>query len=107
MTERSPDFDIVREQASFETVLARYGIEAKGRGAERMIRCPFHDDRTPSCSANLDRKVFHCFACGAGGSILDFVARMESVSLVEAASLIASWSDLCDLTSNPTQTKRE
>ncbi|MEK9797001.1 MAG: CHC2 zinc finger domain-containing protein [Alphaproteobacteria bacterium] len=107
MTERSIDFDAVREQTRFETVLARYGLEAKGKGAERMILCPFHDDRTPSCSVNLGRKVFHCFACGAGGSILDFVARMESVSLIEAARLIASWSDLCDLTLNPTHTKRE
>lgn len=103
----SPDFDAVRAQASFETVLARYGLEARGSGVESMIHCPFHDDRTPSCSVNLDRKVFHCFACGAGGSILDFVARMESVPLVEAARLIAAWSDLCDLTANPPHKKRE
>ncbi len=107
MTERFLDFDAVRDQAHFETVLQRYGLEAKGQGAERMIRCPFHDDRTPSCSVNLDRRVFHCFACGAGGSILDFVARMESAPLVEAAYLVASWSNVDAQPSNPVGRKRK
>ena len=34
---------------------------------------------------NLARNVFHCFACGAGGTVLDFVAAMEGCSLYEAA----------------------
>ena len=59
-----------------------------------MIRCPFHDDRSPSCSINLDRKVFHCFACGEKGTIIDFVARMESCSTADAARLLAGWCNL-------------
>ena len=35
--------------------------------------------------ANLSRNVFHCFSCGAGGSVLDFVAAIEGGSLREAA----------------------
>lgn len=91
MTTTHPDFGAVRDQARFETVLANYGLKARGQGAERMILCPFHDDRSPSCSINLDRKVFHCFACGAGGSILDFLARMESCSIADAARLLTGW----------------
>jgi len=85
------DFGAIRDQARFETVLAFYGLETRGHGAERMIRCLFHDDSSPSCSVNLDKKVFHCFACGAKGTILDFVARMESVSIADAARLLAGW----------------
>ncbi|MDX1486509.1 MAG: CHC2 zinc finger domain-containing protein [Alphaproteobacteria bacterium] len=91
MSEKEPDFAKVRDLARFEEILGRYGLEARGRGAERMIRCPFHADKSPSCSVNLDKKVFHCFACGAAGSILDFVARMESCSLGGAARLIDEW----------------
>ena len=94
MTTMHPDFGAIRYQTRFETVLAHYGLEARGQGVERMIRCPFHDDRSPSCSINLDRKVFHCFACGEKGTILDFVATMESRSIADAARLLVGWCNL-------------
>jgi DNA primase len=84
MSRASIDYAAVRDQACFEMLLSRYGLEPHGQGTDRMIRCPFHDDRSPSCSINLEKKVFHCFACGETGTILDFVARMESCSLPEA-----------------------
>lgn len=88
------DFASIKEQARFETVLAKYGLETKGHEAEQMTLCPFHDDRSPSCSFNLDKKVFHCFACGEKGTILDFVAQMESCSITEAARLLAEWCNI-------------
>lgn len=91
MTGTSIDFDGIRAAARFEPVLVHYGLEVGGRGAERMIRCPFHDDRSPSCAVNLEKKVFHCFACGENGTILDFVANMESCPIIEAAELLADW----------------
>jgi hypothetical protein len=36
----------------------------------RLICCPAHEERTPSCSLNGTR--WHCFGCGEGGSIYDF-----------------------------------
>ena len=83
------DFAAIKEQVRFEAVLAQYRIEVRGQGAERMIRCPFHDDGTPSCAVNLDRRLFHCFACGEKGTVLDFVAGMERCSIAEAARLLA------------------
>jgi DNA primase len=82
------DYGVIRERACFESILSRYGLKPNGFGEERMIRCPFHDDRTPSCSINLEKKLFHCFACGEAGTILDFVARMERCSIAEAARLL-------------------
>jgi DNA primase len=82
------DFARVRMEASFEQILDRYGVRALGRGAKRMALCPFHAERTPSCSIHLGRNVFHCFGCGAKGSVLDFIAQIESVSISEAAARI-------------------
>ena len=89
MNRKSPDYSVIRDQVRFETILGSYGLEMRGQGAERMIRCPFHDDGSPSCSVNLDKRVFHCFACNEAGTILDFVAGMESCSIAEAARLLA------------------
>ena len=91
MTDKPIDYGAIREQARFETVLAIYGLETRGHGAERMTWCPFHDDKSPSCSINLEKKVFHCFACGEKGTILDFVAKMEQCSIRESARLVAEW----------------
>lgn len=49
-------------------------------------RCPIHRGQgREAFHANLKRGVFHCFACGAGGTVLDFVAAMEGCSIREAA----------------------
>ena len=40
----------------------------KQRNGDIMIRCPFHDDRTPSCSVSLRRKCYQCFGCGKTGT---------------------------------------
>ena len=75
------DLAQVKAEASFEQILERFGVKTVGRGKQRKALCPFHPDSQPSCSIHLERKVFHCFGCGAKGSVLDFVARIENVSI--------------------------
>jgi DNA primase len=84
----------VKEKASFEIILRHYSLRVIGSGKQRMALCPFHADTTPSCSINLERNVFHCFGCNAKGSVLDFVARMENVSIREAAARVK---EICGL----------
>ena len=91
MTGKPIDFRAIKDQARFETVLAIYGLETRGHGTERMTWCPFHDDGSPSCSINLEKKVFQCFGCGEKGTILDFVAKMEQFGILESARLVAEW----------------
>jgi DNA primase len=88
MTARRLYLARVKEEASFEQILDRYNVKSRGAGAKRMALCPFHPDRRPSCSIHLERKVFYCFGCGAKGSVLDFVARIENVSIHEAAERV-------------------
>jgi DNA primase len=88
MTARRLYLARVKEEASFEQILDRYGVKTCGTGAKRMALCPFHPDMKPSCSIHLERKVFYCFGCDARGSVLDFVARIENVSIHEAAERI-------------------
>ena len=83
------DFALVREQSDFVIILARYEIAHARQRDQVSMLCPFHDDRQPSLSVSLERKVFHCFACQAKGDILDFVAMMEKVPIPEAARIVA------------------
>jgi len=83
------DFALIREQSDFATILARYDIAPACLQGQGSVLCPFHDDRRPSLSVNLERKVFYCFACQAKGDILEFVALIEKVSLPDAARIVA------------------
>lgn len=91
---RSLDFTEVKAGARFEQVLDYYGIEAQGRGPQRMALCPFHADSQPSCSINLEWKIFRCFGCDAHGSILDFVAFLDHITVQEASVRVA---EICGL----------
>ena len=79
MTSKWVDFKTVREKLDFVEVLSHYGLEQKGHGKQVKIICPFHNDHKPSCGVNLEKQVYNCFACGAGGNALDFVAYMEGL----------------------------
>jgi hypothetical protein len=64
-----------------------YGIAVDSSGG---ARCPFHDDGEPSLSVQQRNGVglFNCHACGAKGSIIDFVMMKEGLALPEAARRI-------------------
>jgi DNA primase len=81
-------FADIKKQVPLEEVLRAYGVDWLRRSGPQQYRgrCPIHQGQgTEAFHANLGRNVFHCFACGAGGNVLDFVAKMEGCSVREAA----------------------
>ena len=72
----------MKEQISMEDVLDKYGFEIK-RG--RFINCPFHSgDQTASLKVYPGGRGWHCFGCGAGGSVIDFVMRLFDLQFGQA-----------------------
>ncbi|MDR3146103.1 MAG: DNA primase [Treponema sp.] len=51
--------------------------------------CPFHNEKTPSFTVNPDRKLYYCFGCHKGGTIIDFVMEMDKLSFAEAVEALA------------------
>jgi len=62
--------------------LKRSGVNYKGL-------CPFHNEKTPSFSVNQAKQVFHCFGCGAGGTVFTFVMKVERLTFPEAVRFLA------------------
>ena len=60
------------------------GVLLTGRGRVRQGVCPFHEEASGSFTVYADSERFYCFGCGAGGDVLDFVRRIEDLSLPEA-----------------------
>lgn len=64
-------------------------VELKRSGNSYMCRCPFHNERTPSCSVSPDKGLFHCFGCGAGGDVVTFTMQIENLDYIEAVKFLA------------------
>ena len=60
------------------------GVRLRGRGRVRQGVCPFHDENEGSFTVYADSERFYCFGCGEGGDVLDFIRRVENLSLPEA-----------------------
>jgi DNA primase len=79
------DLKKLRQELSFRQVLQHYGVELKIKGHRAVGRCPLPDhqpttsanDRSTPFSADLERGLFRCFGCKAGGNHLDFAVLME------------------------------
>ena len=82
--------DILNE-AGFDTEDSYGGIS--GRGAQRVFRCPFHDDRSPSLSINLESGQWICYVnCGAG-SLDAFVSRFTGWSQLQTDIFIRRFTE--------------
>lgn len=91
--ERDDDDPLPVEEArgaSIVDVARRLGLgDPEPRGRERVVTCPFHDDRDPSLRLEPDRGLWHCFPCSLGGDTIDLVTAVRDVSFPEAVKWVA------------------
>src|SRR5262245_6793439 len=85
------DFATIKRSVVLAPLLRRYQVRLHRSGRDQYRGCcPIHGgDGREAFHANLSKNIFHCFACGASGTVLDFVAAMERCSLREAALKLA------------------
>jgi DNA primase len=62
----------------------------KRAGANLKALCPFHQEKTPSFHVSPQRQTFHCFGCGAGGTVFRFVMDYEHVDFPSAVRKLAA-----------------
>lgn len=90
MAGRIPDetLQAIRDRTSLVEVVSSY-VSLKRSGRNHLGLCPFHNEKTPSFTVNEERGFFHCFGCGAGGTVFNFVMRMEQIEFPEAVEQLA------------------
>ena len=75
---------IKRDQSVLELAQSR-GITFKKHGNDYIGLCPFHDDHEPSLVITPETNLWHCFgACNSGGSVIDFLMKLENISFRHA-----------------------
>lgn len=92
MAKRIPqaDIDEILSRVSIVDVVGDYvALKASGNGEYKGL-CPFHGEKSPSFGVSATKNVWHCFGCGEGGTLFDFLNRIDSLSFVEALEKLAS-----------------
>ena len=70
------------------TVLLDVGITPSTYKEEFSIRCPFHEDKIDSCSINVEKGVWICFAGCGSGNLKSFLQRYLNYSRIQIDSLL-------------------
>lgn len=83
------DIATVRERAPIEDIVGQHvTLKSAGVGSLKGL-CPFHDERTPSFHVRPGVGRWHCFGCGEGGDVIEFVMRMDGLPFAEAVEYLA------------------
>jgi DNA primase len=78
----------IKQLLTMREVVERYGFTPDRSG---YIQCPFHQgDNHGSLKIYPDDRGWHCFRCGAGGTVIDFVMKLFDISFRQAIVRLSS-----------------
>jgi DNA primase len=80
--------DEIRDKCNIAEVISQY-IPLKRAGRNFRALCPFHHEKTPSFMVSPDKGIFHCFGCGAGGNVFNFVMKHEGLEFPQVVRILA------------------
>jgi DNA primase len=80
--------DLVSRADIVEVINARVPLKKKGK--EYTACCPFHNEKTPSFTVSDSKQFYHCFGCGAHGTVLGFFMEYENMDFVDAIEALAT-----------------
>jgi DNA primase len=78
----------IKSRLDVVDVLSDY-VNLKKTGQNYKGLCPFHAEKTPSFMVSPSKQIFHCFGCGEGGNIFDFIIKFEGLSFKESLQILA------------------
>ncbi len=78
----------IQDRVDIVEVIASY-VPLRRAGRNFKAPCPFHHEKTPSFMVNVDKQIFHCFGCGAGGNVFGFLMKAEKRDFPEVVEMLA------------------
>ena len=84
----SEDIERLKQDVALTRLIEAQGLKLQKKGKDWALNCPFHDEDTPSLIVTPSKNLWHCFGCGAGGTVIDWVMKTEGVSFRHAVELL-------------------
>ncbi len=89
MTTFTPSFlDELKSRADIVSIVSEH-VVLRRMGRSHKGLCPFHKEKSPSFTVRSDPPVFHCFGCGAGGDVVEFIKLKEGLSFKDTIETLA------------------
>jgi DNA primase len=88
MAEAGSFADRVKQQVDIVRVVGEY-VRLKKTGQNFTGLCPFHSEKSPSFAVHPVRQIYHCFGCGVGGDVFQFVMEMDKITFPDAVRAVA------------------
>lgn len=79
--------DLLTRVDIVDVVDARVPLKKAGKNLQAC--CPFHNEKTPSFTVSPDKQFYHCFGCGAHGTVIGFLMEYDQMSFPESIQELA------------------
>lgn len=77
------EIDYILDNIDIVNLVSEY-VRLEKRGNNYKGLCPFHNEKTPSFTVSPQKKIAHCFGCGNGGNIFQFLSKIENITYNQA-----------------------
>jgi DNA primase len=70
--------------------LIDHRVPLQRAGSEFRACCPFHNEKTPSFYVSPAKQFYHCFGCGAHGTVISFLMNYDNMEFLDAVDVLAA-----------------
>ncbi|MCX7771108.1 MAG: DNA primase [Proteobacteria bacterium] len=87
------DKQLIKEKFNIVDYIGKYILLRKS-GKNYVGLCPFHKEKTPSFTVSEEKQIFHCFGCGIGGDLIEFLSKFLNLNPFDVIRLLEKDSGL-------------